>query len=249
MEQIPTGISGLDELLVGGFPRGRSILVVGSPGSGKTTFAMQYLCKGALDYGERGLFITLDEKPEHIKTNLASFGWNFKQLEKEGALLFIDASPFRRPRRVAASPEVVEAGILVSTPELTLNGLIRTIGKLVEEEDIKRIVVDPITSFVLRYDTMLKRRRAMLFLFDALAETGCTSIIITELRTNILDRTFQLEEFLSQGVILLHTFVHEGNVIRAIQIEKMRGVAHDHQLRPYQIATTGIEVFPKDKIF
>jgi len=239
----------LDELLGGGFPKGKSILLVGSPGSGKTTFAIQYLYNGASERGERGLCITLDEKPEHVKANLASFGWNLNRLEKEGKLLFIDASPFRRPRRVSTGLEIGEAGIVAGVPELTLKGLVKTIRKVVEEEDVQRIVVDPITSFVMRYEGLSKRRRAVLFLFDALAETGCTSLVTTELRTSILDRTFQLEEFLSQGVILLHTLVHEGNVIRAIQIEKMRGIPHDHQLRPYQIAKTGIEVFPKDKIF
>jgi KaiC/GvpD/RAD55 family RecA-like ATPase len=65
----------------------------------------------------------------------------------------------------------------------------------------------------------------------------------------MLRRAFQLEEFLSQGVILMHMFVHSGNVIRAIQVEKMRGTAHDAQLRPYQITSTGLEVYPKDRVF
>jgi len=247
MEQVATGIKGLDELLGGGFPRSKCILIVGSPGSGKTTLAMQYLYKGALDYNERGLYIALEEKPEQVKINLASFGWAFDKLEREGTLLFIDATPFRRPKHVS-TPEIIGTGIAVA-PELTLGGLIRTISKVVEEESIQRIAVDPVTSFILRYEEMSKRRRAMLLLFDALADTGCTSLVTTELRTNVLNRTFQLEEFLSQGAVLLHTLVHEGNVIRAIQIEKMRGIPHDTQLRPYQITKEGIEVFPKDKIF
>jgi len=65
----------------------------------------------------------------------------------------------------------------------------------------------------------------------------------------MLDRAFQLEEFLSQGVILLHTIPHEGSIVRAIQIEKMRGIPHDIQLRPYQITGEGIEVFSKDRVF
>ena len=65
----------------------------------------------------------------------------------------------------------------------------------------------------------------------------------------MLAREFQLEEYLSHGVILLHTMVHDGNVIRAIQVEKMRGISHDAQLRPYQIEATGIDVFPKDRVY
>lgn len=89
----------------------------------------------------------------------------------------------------------------------------------------------------------------MLLFFDSLVESGCTTLVTTELRTTMLNRKFQIEEFLSQGVILLHTITHEGTVIRAIQIEKMRGIDHDAQLRPYQITNKGIEVYPRDRIF
>lgn len=65
----------------------------------------------------------------------------------------------------------------------------------------------------------------------------------------MLDRDFQLEEYLSQGVILLHTIINQGNVIRAVQVEKMRGISHDAQLRPYQITQSGVDVYPKDKVF
>lgn len=75
----------------------------------------------------------------------------------------------------------------------------------------------------------------MLLFFDALYSTGCTCIVSSELRTPMLERRFQLEEFLSQRAILLRTHIHEGNVAHAIQVEKMCGIAHDTQLRPYQI--------------
>jgi KaiC/GvpD/RAD55 family RecA-like ATPase len=137
----------------------------------------------------------------------------------------------------------------VAEPRMTVRLLVETIRRIVKEEGIQRIAVDPITSIMLRYDQPYKRRRAMLTFFDSLIESGCTSLVTTELRTGMLKRRFQLEEFLSQGVILLHTLVHAGNVVRAIQIEKMRGIPHDAQLRPYQITSNGIEVYPKDRIF
>jgi KaiC/GvpD/RAD55 family RecA-like ATPase len=249
MERINTGVKGLDEMLHGGLPKGRTILVVGSPGSGKTTFAMQFLVGGA-NLGEPGLYISLEEKPERMKSNLSSFGWNLDSLEHDGKITFIDATELRKPsRRISQGAMSAEDRITLALPEITLGSLLRTIRKIAAEENTQRIVVDPITSLMLRYTEEAKRRRALLLFFDALQSLECSIIMISELRTSVLERRFQLEEFLSEGVILLHTMVHEGNVIRGIQVEKMRGIAHDTQLRPYQIMQTGVEVFPKDRIF
>ncbi len=246
MERVPTGIKGLDELLGGGFPEGRCILVVGSPGSGKTTFAVQYLYNGAMK-GETGLYVTLDEHPEHVKENVRSFNWDLDDLEKKGKLLIMDASGLRRarPRNESASSVIQPT----STGSVTFGELLKTISKVVEGENVTRIALDPVTSLMLRYPEELKRRRATVAFFDTLADSGCTSLVTTELKTSLMDRRFQIEEFLSHGVVLLHTLMHEGNVVRAVQIEKMRGISHDTQVRPYQFGPTGLEVFPRDKVF
>jgi KaiC/GvpD/RAD55 family RecA-like ATPase len=250
MERIASGIKGLDELLGGGLPKGRCILLVGAPGSGKTTFAMQFLV-GGVSQGERGLYVALDERPESVKENMADFGWNLEGLEAEGGLVFLDATLLRKAKKAEAEAYAHEIaiGILPSAPQLTMTSLIRTVRKIAEEENIQRIAVDPITSLMLRFPQQARRRYAILRFFDALMSTGATCMVTTELRTAALNRAFQVEEFLSQGVILLHTMVHEGSVLRAIQVEKMRGIAHDTQLRPYQIGAGGIEVFPSDRVF
>lgn len=248
MDQIPTGVKGLDEVLHGGLPKGRTILVVGSPGSGKTTFALQFLASGA-KAGEPGLYVSLDEKPDRVKSDLASFNWNLEELEHDGKLTLIDATPLKRPMPKMAQRVSSEKGVDLVLPELTLGSLARTIQRIAVEENVQRIAVDPITSLMLRYPDESRRRRSLLLFFDALESTGCSCIVTTELRTLELSRQFQIEEYLSQGVVLLHTLVHEGNVIRALQVEKMRGISHDAQLRPYQIGLTGLEIFPKDRVF
>lgn len=249
MDRASSGVKGLDDILGGGFPKGRTILVVGSPGSGKTILAMQFLRAGAAA-GERSIYVTFDEKPEQVKENVSAFNWDLDRLEAEGKIMFVDATPFRRarvPSAILQRPGDLPVQEVV--PELTLSGFIATVKRLAEEEGVTRLAVDPITSLSLRYQSLLKRRRAMLMLFDALSSTGATCLVTSEMRTSMLSRRFQLEEFLSQGVVLLRTGIHGGNVVRAIQVEKMRGIAHDTQLRPYLIGQSGIEVFAKDKVF
>jgi len=250
MERVSSGVKGLDEILEGGFPKARTILIVGSPGSGKTILALQFLRAGALK-GERSIYVTFDERPEQVKENMSTFSWDLDRLETEGKIMFVDATPFRRMKTAATSGHEGRAGLLVSDtlPEITLRALVETVRRLAEEEDVTRLVVDPITSLSVRYQSPIKRRRAMLMLFDALSSTGATCLVTSELRTSMLARRFQLEEYLSQGVVLMRTGIHEGNVVRAVQVEKMRGIAHDTQLRPYTIGQNGIEVFAKDKVF
>ena len=245
MDRVPTGIKGLDELLGGGFPEGRCILIVGSPGSGKTTFALQYLYHGAAR-GETGLYVTLDEHPEHVKQNLGSYNWDLDGLEKKGKLLVMDASGIGRTK---LKQENTFSSVDPQSEGPTFSDLLRTVSKVVEGENVQRIALDPVTSVMLRYSEHVKRRRATVAFFDTLADSGATSIVTSELRTSLMDRRFQLEEFLSHGVVVLHTLIHEGNVVRAVQIEKMRGIAHDTQIRPYQFGSSGLEIFPRDKVF
>lgn len=248
MQLISTGVKGLDEILGGGLPKGKCVLVVGSPGAGKTILQMQFLTSGAKT-DERGLYVAMDETPEQVKTNLSSFGWDIEGLEKNGKILFLDATMLRQGGIRRNNVPVYSKFEDSSEPKITVRFLVETITKIVKEEDIQRIAVDPVTSIMLRYDATFKKRRALLTFFDSLINSGCTSLVSTELRTGMLSRSFQLEEFLSQGVILMHTMVHAGTVVRAIQVEKMRGIAHDAQLRPYQITSKGIEVYSKDRIF
>src|SRR5438132_11570987 len=91
LDRVPTGIKGLDELLGGGFPDGRCILIVGSPGSGKMTFSLQYLFHGAM-LGETGLYVSLDEHPDHFKRKFECHYCNLVGMEEKRYLIFDEAS-------------------------------------------------------------------------------------------------------------------------------------------------------------
>lgn len=243
MKKVPTRVKGLDEMLGGGLPSSRSILVCGGPGSGKTTFGVQFLCNGAIKDGENGLYVSLGESPTHLRENMASFGWDIEKLEKKEKLAIVDASPIR------TIPGKVKIGELeIGKRDLSMVSLWAIIKTRTQEIGARRIVIDPITSLILEYPNVSERRNAMLDLLETISNLGTTNLMITELRATALERELQVEEFLSHGVIVFHTFTESGKVIRAIQIEKMRGIPHDEQLRPYQIAKNGIEVFSKENI-
>jgi len=244
MQKVPTGVKGLDDMLAGGFPVGRSILVCGGPGSGKTIFGIQFLYFGAMEYGETGLYVSLDESPIHLKQDMSSFGWDLEELERQKKLMIIDASPIR------AIPGSVKIGNLnIGKRDFSMLSLIEIITSRVKEIDAKRVVVDPITTFSVQYSDVYERRNAILDLIQAITNLGTTNLMISELRATALERRVQAEEFLLHGAIVFHTISQNGEIIRAVQIEKMRGISHDHQLRPYKIYKTGMEVFAREGVF
>lgn len=243
-DYIPTGIPGADKILgEKGLPRGHSILICGGPGSGKTTFAIQFLYKGATEHDEPGIYISLDEDPDDVKKNMSKFGWDLSKLEKEKKLAFINVSPVR----IAPSEK---AGLIqLGMKEFKLIKLLEAIRIGIEEVHAKRVVIDPVTIFTLQYPDEVERIYAMRDLITDFRKTGCTNILISELRGTGLEREHQFEEYLAQGVILLRTVMKDGKLTRMFQVEKMRGLEVDNQPRPYNITNIGIEVYPTLTVF
>lgn len=240
---VPTGVQGLDDMLGGGFPSSRCILVCGGPGAGKTIFGIQFLYYGAVEHSETGLYVSLGESPIHLREDMNSLGWDVERLEKDGKLVILDASPIR------TIPKNVKIGeFRIGKRDFEILSLIEIMKKRAEEIGAKRIVIDSISSLIIQYPEDSERRNAILDLFEAVTKLGATTLMTTELRAAALERQMQTEEFLSHGVIVFQTFNESGRLIRAIQVEKMRGIDHDHQLRPYIIHKNGIEVFSTENI-
>jgi len=242
-DRVVTGIQGLDELLGGGIPKGRIILVAGYPGSGKTIFCFQFLMKG-VDEGQGSVYVSLEENKYDICREMAHFGWDLEQMEDLNKFKFLDASP---SEPVDRGSRVVEIGI--GKPEFTMSGLVERIRKSCRDVNASRLAIDPIASLILRYSGIIERRKATLELMNGLASTGATCLMTTELRSLKMSRELMIEEYLAQGVILLTTVRGSGTVERCIQVEKMRETMIDMQPRPYKITSCGIEVFPKEKVF
>lgn len=244
-DRAQTGISGLDDLLNGGIPRGRVVLVMGDPGSGKTTLCTQFLVNGIQKFNENGVMVTLEESPEHMCEEMGEFGWNLEEMENSGKLKIVDASPIRK------LPGDVKLGkITIGKREFSMITLADSIKKNAEEIKAKRIMVDGMNTLIFQFPNVDERRNAILELIQTLASTGATCLIVTELKTGgVFERIVQDEEYLSHGVILMQTVKIGKTFTRAIQVEKMRRTAVDNQPRPYRITKGGIEVFSKESVF
>ena len=242
-ERVLSGIPGLDEILHGGFPRGRVILILGGPGTGKTLLCTQFLYNGIHKHDENGIFVSLDETKIHFYKEMHFLGMDLEKLESNKKFIFLDASPIRHV------PEKVKIGDLkIGRADFSISGLIERIKLSAEMIDAQRIAVDPISSLFLQYSNPYERRAAVVDLVEALTQIGATVLVTSELLNLTMDRKARIEEYISHGVILLQKLSIRGSSIRAIQVEKLRESDIDLDLRPYKISNKGIEVFTQEKI-
>ena len=242
--RTPTGIPGFDEIIGGGFPSERVVLILGEPGSGKTILCSQFLYNGAIKYGQNGLFVSMEENRGHYLREMAQFGWNFSGLEGSGNFTFVDASPIR------TIPDEVKVGNLtVGKHDFSMISLLEVVRNGAKKINAKRIVLDPISLLLAQYPDDIQQRRALLDIVEALSETGATCILSAELqRVGIRGRVIQIEEYLAHGVILMQTIAAGKIMERTIQVEKMRETQIDRQPRPYRITGSGIEVYPRETV-
>jgi len=233
MKKIPTGITGMDEMLGGGFPEDRIILVHGGPGSGKTIFSLQFLMSG-LKNEEPGVYVTLEEPLDLIKSNMIALGWDLEKFEKEGSLKMIDGSQIvyaeKEPR--SSIPVIAEFS--------------NQIEQIVKTFKAKRLAIDPITSAVIHQPFRDKKRMEIGRLFKTLRRLSCTSVITSEWSSE--GGEFYMEEYLADGVIILSKTLRNFKMIKTIRIEKMRGIKHDDEPRRYEIADKGFLVYHTEPV-
>ncbi|GGE11353.1 circadian clock protein KaiC [Aureimonas endophytica] len=224
-----TGIDGFDELTLGGLPTGRPTLVCGSAGCGKTLFASTFLIHGARDYGEPGVFVTFEERPTDIISNVASLGFGLDALVEEGRIVIehiaVDAS------------EVAEIG------EFDLEGLFLRLELAIDQVGAKRIVLDTIESLFSAFTNEAILRAEIRRLFDWLKDRGVTAVITGERGDGTLTRQ-GLEEYVSDCVILLDHRVSSQVSTRRLRIVKYRGTAHGTNEYPFLIDEEGFSVLP-----
>ncbi len=227
---VLTGIDGLDEMLGGGVPRGHIITVMGSFGTGKTTFGMQFLMQGLIN-GEKGIFISLEEDVDSITANAASFGWDLRPHLKDKKLAVIKLEP--------ADAKATVTRVRSELPEF------------IKKFNATRVVVDSISLLNMMFGDDNERRARLFGLCQQLKTTGATCIFTAEVKDdNPRSSRDGLVEYVSDGVIGLRFNEREnGDVQLVIQVMKMRRLAHPRSIKPYSITDSGLEVHGDMEVF
>lgn len=228
MIRVATGIPGLDELTNGGFLEGSNVLVAGGAGTGKTILAMQFLYKGAEQYNDPGIYITLEEGATNIWWIMKSFHWNMTKLEQEGKIKMykvgmIEPADFAR----------------------RFTHEIERIKEMVNELGAKRLVVDSTTAFGMWMPSESHVRYSLFRLAEELKELKCTTLMTAEtLGGRDQFSRFGVEEFISDAVIALYLRPPQ----RSLLVRKMRGTQHDQKVHPFHIDEKGVSVSPKEEV-
>jgi len=229
LPKCPTGIQGLDEITFGGLPKGRTTLVVGRAGSGKTLFGMEFLVHGAQDYDEPGVFISFEESAKDLTENVVSLGFDLTDLEKR-KLFLIDHVEISRS-------DIIETG------EFDLEALFIRLGFAIDSIGAKRIVLDTIESLFSGFTNTGILRAELRRLFFWLKERGITAVVTGESSERTMTR-HGLEEYISDCVILLDHRVDEQISTRRLRVVKYRGSVHGTNEYPFLIDEAGITVLP-----
>jgi circadian clock protein KaiC len=229
LEKSPTGIKGLDEVSGGGLPKGRTTIVCGGPGCGKTMLGIEFLVRGATEFNEPGVLLAFEETPQEMARNVASLGFDLKGLADRKKLFF---------EYVYIEPsEIEEAG------DYDLEGLFVRLQNAIETVGAKRVLLDTVEALFSGFKNMGILRAEIRRLFRWLKDRGMTTVVTAERGEGTLTR-HGLEEYVSDCVILLDHRINEQTSTRRLRIVKYRGTSHGSDEYPFLIDQQGMSVLP-----
>lgn len=229
--KIPTGLSGFDHISRGGLMRGRTTLVSGSSGSGKTLFSMEVIVNQIRLYDRTAVFVTMEENVDDLLFNFETLPWNLDELCREKKLEFVDSSP-----TLEATAEIGAAN---------LEGLLIQIKHAVESVGASFVVMDSVGSLFSQFTDSSVIRRELSRVIHNMKALGVTTLMTAERVEEYggISR-YGIEEFVSDSVIILRHVLEQERVRRTIQIMKMRGDAHDTGEFPFTISERGFNLLP-----
>ena len=237
LDRMLTGIPGLDAILEGGLTKNRSTLIAGTSGSAKTVLSAQFLAEGIRQFGESGVFVTLEESPEDLRKNMFAFGWDIEEWERQGKWAFVDASPRGREQAVVAG-------------EFDFGALIARVKHAANKVGAKRASIDTLAAIFIQFKDLDVVRRELLLLAESLKDLGITSLITVERLQEYGEISrFGVEEFVTDNVIVLRNPMDNERRRRTIEVLKLRGASHNKGEFPFVVSTgRGIAALPLSAI-
>jgi circadian clock protein KaiC len=229
LQKARTGIAGLDEITGGGLPQGRTTIVCGGPGCGKTMLGIEFLVRGALEFNEPGVLMAFEETPEDIASNVASLGFDIEKLAAEKKL-FLDYIS-------------VEPSEMAETGDYDLEGLFIRLQNAVESIGAKRVMFDTVEALFTGFANPGILRAEFRRLFRWLKDRGLTTVLTAERGEGTLTRQ-GLEEYVSDCVILLDHRIKDQISARRLRVVKYRGTKHGADEYPFLIDERGMSVLP-----
>ena len=229
--KAPTGIVGFDEITGGGLPRGRTTLLIGGPGSGKTIFGLQFLQHGAQRCKEPGIFVAFEETSKRIEANTVGFGWKLGELRRRKKLFFMDAQP---------TPDLVESG------DFDLSGMLAALEYQIKGMGARRIVFDALDILLALLPDPGTKRREIHRLHEWLLARGLTGLITAKSggdeTSSFSQQPFGFVQFMVDCAVILNHSVVLGVSQRNLRVQKYRGSAFNENESPFVIGRSGFDV-------
>jgi circadian clock protein KaiC len=228
IHRTPTGIRKLDELMEGGFPSDSMILLVGYPGSGKTTFSAQFIYNGAMKYGARGVYVCFSETKATFLRNMMRFGWDFDRFEKDNRITLLDLAVTR------------EAGL-----QTNLNKIMDSLTAL----NANRLVIDSFSAIDMALKEPIDIRTMIHLLYRFLKRANCVSILVLDQPWGSNSIGQGISEFLADGIIHLDAYFDRGKKLRRrLRIVKMRGTNHAMAPHEFDITDEGFVLLERRRV-
>ncbi|PKL63363.1 MAG: KaiC domain-containing protein [Methanomicrobiales archaeon HGW-Methanomicrobiales-2] len=229
MSRVKFGVEGLDAMLSGGLLEGSICALVGTYGTGKTTFALQFAYEG-LCRGEKVIYISLEEREELLRATIAQKGWDMKVFGEGFYLLKLDPTDFN----------------------LAISSIKSELPALIENTRASRVIIDPISLFEGLFEDESTRRQEMFRLIEVMRDEACTLVLTSETdATNLEGSRYGLVEYLADTVVLLRYIRSAGltEVHLALEVVKMRRSAHSREIKPFEILQDQIMVYSEASLF
>jgi circadian clock protein KaiC len=248
IERVKSGIKGLDALISGGFVKGNSILVCGAPGTGKTILGMQFLYNGAKEYGENGLFVSVEDDPRKLKVYSKTFGWDIESEQKKGKIDFlqipIDNRGFNVVDAIAARVRKIGAKriVLDSLSALNFNAKMFKLP-LVNQPDPTGTIGKGKVLKVAGFAPFEDVTQFTYLIINRIADMGATTLVLTDSPNNSSALTKDgVSEFVCDGVVHLQLNDTSENVNRTLSVKKMRGGPIVPGAKSLKFTRTGLEI-------